>query len=156
MADVKFIYVVGTFPDTSWGLSKISAISLRETVVARLEMRVFIFTTLVSIFHKPPHAARGRHSKSCSATNVLHCFSPSAPCCTMQKVILAFIHRLWALCSNANLFLCLYNTCNRLGYVFPKSSALGQLGWYFQGKAFLLLKKMVLLLIEINSKPTFN
>lgn len=54
MADVKRIYVVGTFPDTSWGLGKISVICLRETVVARLEMRVFVSTTVISICHKPP------------------------------------------------------------------------------------------------------
>ena len=45
MADVKCIYAAGTFPDTSWSLGKIAAICLRETGVARLETRVFIFTT---------------------------------------------------------------------------------------------------------------
>lgn len=123
MADVKSIYVVGTFPDTSWGLGKISVICLRETVAARLEMRVFIFTALVSIFYKPSRAGRGRYSKSCSATNILHCFSPSAPRCT-KKAIFAFTHQLWALCSNANLLLCPHSTCNRSVHVLPNSPLL--------------------------------
>lgn len=139
MADVKCIYVVGTLSDTSWGLGKISATCPRETVVARLEMRVFIFTALVSISHKPSRAARGKHSKSCSATSIPHCFSPSAsaPRSTTGKAVFAFTHWLWALCSDANLLLCLYSTCNRLVYVLPNSPPLSDNRFgIFKGKHF--------------------
>lgn len=43
------------------------AISLRETIVARLEMKICTSTALVSISCKPIRAARGRSSMPCPA-----------------------------------------------------------------------------------------
>lgn len=55
------------------------AISLRETIVARLEMKICTSTALVSISCKPIRAARGRSSTPCPAP------MSSALCCTTGK-----------------------------------------------------------------------
>lgn len=136
MADVKCIYVMGTFPATSWGLGKISAICLREAVVARLEMKVFIFTTPLSIFRKPSCAARGRYSKPCSATNILRCFSPLCLCSPAvprqkQSLLLPIGFRLSAATQ--------ISSSNRLAHVLPNNPLLSD-NWFsiFKGKHFFL------------------
>lgn len=72
-------YFLGAWED-------LSVICLREKlVVARSQMKALIFTPLACAFPAPSCAARARHSKSCSATNVLHCFAPSASAVTWAK-----------------------------------------------------------------------